>query len=116
MKIDRKAVHEKYHGHCAYCGKAIKLSEMQVDHLIPKAKEDVFNYEQINDYSNLMPACRRCNHYKRANSLELFRMLIQGIPSRLMEREYIFKVGVDYGFFSPKDREVTFYFEQVERR
>lgn len=24
-------------------------------------------------FDNLMPSCRRCNHYKRANSLERFR-------------------------------------------
>ena len=75
MKIDRAAVYEKYDGHCAYCGRKIEYKDMQVDHMIPQ----VTFYEKVeigdvNDMSNLMPACRQCNHYKRANSIEIFRL------------------------------------------
>ena len=109
MKIDRSAVYLKYDGHCAYCGKKISYKEMQVDHLQPKG-----NYDNpgTDAFENLMPSCRRCNHYKRANSLESFRRMIEKIPAKLMERNYIFKVGVDYGFFESEQRNVVFYFEK----
>ena len=63
---------------------------------------------------NYMPACRRCNHYKRGNSLEAFRRMIEKIPEKLQRDSYIFKVGVDYGFFEVWDRNVNFYFESYE--
>lgn len=62
---------------------------------------------------NLMPACRMCNHYKRANSLETFRRYIAEIPRKLREN-YIYKVGVAYGEVVEKAHPVKFYFEQQE--
>ena len=35
-KEDRIKVWVKYVHHCAYCGKEIKLEDMQVDHFVPK--------------------------------------------------------------------------------
>jgi 5-methylcytosine-specific restriction endonuclease McrA len=32
--IDRLAVYNKYNGHCAYCGRSIKIEEMQIDHVV----------------------------------------------------------------------------------
>lgn len=108
MKIDRKAVYEKYDGCCAYCGKPIEFMDMQVDHIIPKIRGGTDEFENLN------PSCRRCNHYKRQMSLEAFRDTIGKIPSKLMRDSYIFKVGVDYGFWEQWDRKVTFYFEEQE--
>lgn len=31
----REAVYAKYDGHCAYCGRAIDIKDMQVDHFLP---------------------------------------------------------------------------------
>lgn len=106
--INRVEVYNKYDGRCAYCGKEIDIKDMQVDHIVPKCNGGT------DDISNLNPSCRRCNHYKRASSLELFRIMIEEIPEKLMERQYIFKVGVDYGFFEPYKRKVKFYFETLE--
>lgn len=102
----RQEVYEKYNGHCAYCGKEIELKDMQVDHLVP-----LYN-GGTDDFDNLMPACRRCNHYKRSASVESFRSMIEKIPEKLMRDSYIFKVGVDYGFFSDAVQKVEFYFER----
>jgi len=101
-------VYEKYGGCCAYCGKEIEFKDMQVDHIVPKRRDGT------DDFDNLNPACRRCNHYKSSLTLEGFRDTIEKIPEKLMGREYIFKVGVDYGFFEPWRRKVTFYFEEME--
>ena len=105
----RQAVYQKYNGHCAYCGKEISYKDMQIDHFIPKAQGGV------NNLPNLMPSCRICNHYKRDNSIEYFRECIATIPSKLAERQYIYKVGIAYGFFDSSPKSVQFYFETQQR-
>lgn len=115
-KALREIVYQKYGGRCAYCGRTIAYKDMQVDHFIPKADE-IYNHKSpdaINDTNNLMPSCRTCNHYKRAYSLEDFRELIEQIPVKLGKREYIYKVGMAYGFYDDQPRKVRFFFEESE--
>lgn len=116
MSFDKKAraiVHQKYDGHCAYCGKKISLSEMQVDHFKPLR---AWNEEDCgsNDLPNLMPSCRRCNHYKRAHTLDVFRQYIEEIPTKL-KQDYIYKVALDYGLIEEHPRKIKFYFEREEK-
>lgn len=107
-KKTRETVYAKYDGHCAYCGKVIAIKDMQVDHYIPKRGWDE---EGSDDMSNLMPSCRRCNHYKRAHSIETFRRYIEEIPQKLRQN-YIYKVGLDYGNILENEKPVRFYFEE----
>ena len=109
MKIDRKKVFEKYNGHCAYCGRKIEYKDMQVDHVKPQRNGGSDNLD------NLMPSCRTCNHYKRANSLEAFRDMISKIPCKLARDSYIYKVGIAYGFYDSKQKDIKFYFERIEK-
>lgn len=111
-KAQRMKVYDKYNGHCAYCGKEIAYKDMQVDHLIPL---NGCNRCGADEFENLMPACRRCNHYKRANSLEGWRRMIEEIPYKLERDSYIYKVGIDYGLVEPKPKKVAFYFERGEK-
>ena len=113
----REAVYHKYDKHCAYCGKEITTKDFQVDHLIPVQRERFGKYteEQLERFENYMPACRRCNHYKRAHSLEVFRKYIEEIPRKLKEANYIYKVGLDYSLIEEHPKKIEFYFEQVER-
>lgn len=114
----REAVYNKYDGHCAYCGKPITYKEMQVDHLIPVQRERFKRYseEEIECFENYMPVDRRCNHYKRAHSLEVFRKYIEEIPAKLYRDNYIYKVGLDYGLVEAHERKIKFYFEEYEER
>jgi sugar-specific transcriptional regulator TrmB len=114
-KKTRVAVYEKYDGHCAYCGKEIEYKDMQLDHMIPRQRERFKKYteEEIECFENYMPSCRRCNHYKRAHSLETFRQMIEEIPNKLFRDNYIYKVGLDYGLVSDHKQKVTFYFERL---
>lgn len=63
--------------HCAYCGKIQSYKKITVDHLIPvnkvlhgkhkkywrkRLKRMMIN--DVNDYRNLVPACKRCNSKK----------------------------------------------------
>lgn len=119
-KEKRLEVYQKYNGHCAYCGKQIEYKDMQVDHFVPKDMEFLFisgnmpGMDSIDDIKNLMPACRRCNHYKRAHNLETFRRYIEEIPKKLREN-YIYKIGVLYGNIIENEHHIKFYFETVNR-
>lgn len=114
-KKTREEVYNKYDGHCAYCGKKIEYKDMQIDHLIPVQRERFGRYteEQIECFENYMPACRRCNHAKRAYSLEGFREFVETIPKKLFRDNYIYKVGLDYGLVEAHKHKVKFYFESV---
>jgi len=108
----RQKVWLKYNKHCAYCGKELKYKNMQVDHLKPIAYAPFPNNKNtyVNSFENLMPSCRRCNHYKRANSPEEFRRLIKTLHERI-ENQYIIKVAIDYGIVNIKPFNGIFYFE-----
>lgn len=112
----REAVYNKYDGCCAYCGKKIEYKDMQVDHLVPVQREKFKKYsaEEIECFENYMPACRQCNHYKRAHSLEVFRKYIEEIPAKLYRDSYIYKVGRAYNLIVEWPQKIKFYFEQIE--
>ena len=110
-KKKREAVYAKYDGHCAYWGRAIDIKDMQVDHFLPLRPLGI-EEAGTDDMSNLMPACRMCNHYKRANTMETFRRYIEEIPRKLREN-YIYKVGVAYGNVIEHEKPIKFYFEQI---
>ena len=111
-KAIREAVYSKYNGRCAYCGREIAYKDMQVDHFVAKRG---WNESGSDDISNLMPSCRMCNHYKRANSLETFRKYIQEIPRKLKEN-YIYKVGVVYGNGLECKKPIIFFFEKERNK
>lgn len=56
---------------CAYCGRFLKISDVTVDHLYPvgevnksiklQDKLKKIGAKSVNDYQNLVPACRKCN-------------------------------------------------------
>ena len=108
----REVVYKKYNGRCAYCGRRIDIKDMQVDHFLPLRAWGI-EESGTDDISNLMPSCRMCNHYKRANSLEVFRRYIQEIPKKLREN-YIYKIGVVYGNVVENERPILFYFERSD--
>lgn len=117
MSISKKVrqfVYDKYDGHCAYCGKRIEIKDMQVDHKLPLRNWNKFLSEaELNSIENLMPSCRRCNHYKRAEDLETYRKNIMTIQDR-MAKDYLFKVALDYGVVEVKPFNGVFYFEKID--
>ena len=112
-KSDRLKTYEKFKGHCAYCGKEIQYKEMRIDHIRPhrellKAIEEGFD---IDDIENLNPSCCRCNHYKRSLNLEKFREYMMSLHERII-KNYIVKVGIDYGIVNITPFSGKFYFEK----
>lgn len=100
----RQQVHNKFNGHCAYCGKEISIKDMQVDHIYPK------HLGGTDDIKNLFPSCRRCNHYKRADTLTHFRQTMETLHERI-QKDYICKVAEDYGIIKVEPWNGKFYFD-----
>lgn len=109
-KIDRPRVYLKFDGHCGYCGKKLAINEMQIDHINPlwNAKDD-----SVNDFDNLMPSCRRCNHYKREKDLEQFRKYLLSLHERI-SKDYKNMVAVDYGIITIKPFDGVFFYEKIK--
>ena len=60
-KKTREIVYNKYNGHCAYCGCEIEMKDMQVDHIVPKYRNnEMWHKGKIgtDEISNLNPSCR----------------------------------------------------------
>jgi len=109
----RQRVWLKFDKHCAYCGKVLEYRDMQVDHVEPLAFAP-FPWDKsskVYSLENLMPSCRRCNHYKRTRNLEQFRLLIKTLHERVSS-QYITRVAIDYGIVEVKLFSGTFYFER----
>lgn len=113
-KSVRKNVYAKFGGHCAYCGRSIAMKEMQVDHYLPQCKEKFYLRRckiDVHAEENLMPTCRRCNHYKRARTPKQFKELMKTLHERL-ESIYILKIAVDFGMATVQPFDGTFFFER----
>ena len=124
-KEDRIKVWEKYDHHCAYCGREIKLKDMQIDHFIPKNRG---NYSRWSDkkgkyivshgedsMENYMPSCRACNFRKRDMSIGQFREAIKEHAKGLLKGAAKFQVSMSiaYGLLTPSfDKPIVFYFEK----
>ena len=55
---------------CAYCGHKVRKDDMEVDHILPVSKAKEYEWVRkklkhgVNDLSNLVPSCHRCNMRK----------------------------------------------------
>lgn len=111
----REKVWNRYGGCCAYCGRSIPYKEMQVDHYYPQCKAKFYARRckiDVHAEDNLMPTCRRCNHYKRARTPKQFRELMQTLHDRV-EAIYILKVAIDFGIVTVQPFDGKFYFEKI---
>jgi 5-methylcytosine-specific restriction endonuclease McrA len=126
-KKQRQIVYDKFNGRCAYCGEAIKIKDMQVDHIIPqsdflhhvKNKYKVPSFLahltewDVNNIANLHPACRVCNKWKSSHDLEFFRIEVQEQVNRLNSYSANFRMAKKYGLIEEYQKPVIFYFETV---
>ena len=119
----RKKIHQKYDGHCAYCGCPIELKDMQADHIEAvyrteckrsKGMENLTD-DELNSLQNFMPACRQCNFYKSTLSIEDFRQHVQSITDRL-QGVFIYKLAIKYGLVQECNKPIRFYFEIVKNK
>lgn len=125
MKIDRNKVYEKHHAHCGYCGDIMKMKDMQVDHIIPKAffsshikygfKIPTFlqhlTEADVDHFDNLMPTCRKCNTFKSAESLEVFRSELSHQLERANRYSANYRMAKKFGQVEERPKPIVFYFE-----
>ena len=108
----RQEVHNKYGGHCAYCGCELDIKDMQVDHL-----ESVNWCEQHNkecDYiENYMPSCRMCNYYKSEGTIEQFRERLSDMLMRNVRRPFDYRLALKYNLIIENVHPIKFYFETL---
>ena len=110
--IDRKKIHKKYNGRCAYCGEEITLQSMQIDHIVSKTMHYKYPGIEPNRIDNLNPSCRKCNNFKTVWGIEEFRHELEMQVDRL-RRVSQFDRALRYGLVEITNKPVTFYFEQV---
>ena len=105
---ERQAVLQKTGWCCAYCGVVLGLDGFQVDHVVP------LRLGGKDEIENMLPACRSCNHYKRGNSLEGWRRMLEQTPEVLRRDSYTYRQAVKFGLVMPTPKKVKFYFERLE--
>lgn len=105
-RTERQQVYEECNGHCAYCGCGLEYKDMQVDHAKP------LKIGGEDDISNMLPACRSCNHYKATLDVEGYRRYLAGIHKRLMRDSIPFQVAERFGIVKHMGDDVMFYFEK----
>jgi len=81
---------------------------MTLDHIKPLACGGA------DEESNLLPACRSCNHRKGTSSLERFREQVERFPAVLARDSVTYKNAVRFGLVIPNPHAVKFYFERLE--
>jgi len=125
-KGKRQIVYEKYDKHCAYCGKLLEYKQMQVDHLIPKARwskkrscfvfgnKQIFTEFKVNDIENLMPSCVKCNKFKGSMMLETFRKELKKQVGVLKRNSTQFNRALMFDQIQITEKPIVFYFERWE--
>ncbi len=106
-KYIRAQVYAKCGGCCAYCGTAIAIEQMQIDHVHPRVAGGPDTIE------NMVPSCRYCNNYKLFFTLDQFRKMIASQVDLLRRNSMNFRTAERYGLVKPEPREIVFYFERV---
>jgi 5-methylcytosine-specific restriction endonuclease McrA len=105
----RRKLYDKYNGKCAYCGHDARYEDMQLDHVKPIC------HGGIDDISNMLPACRSCNHRKGSESLESFRQSVERFLTVLKRDSVTYRNAVRYGLVTPTPRRIVFYFEKLRK-
>ena len=86
----RKRILDKTGGKCFYCEKPLQISEMTIDHFIPKLKGG------SNTIDNFVPSCDKCNRLKGHLDPHIF-MEVKDMEKHTLKAGTIIKVkGIPY--------------------
>ena len=115
-KETRLQVYNKYNGHCAYCGCEIDYEDMQVDHIVPKCRNNEVRMEKhlggigkdvIDNYN---PSCPACNFYKGMLTVDGFRKKL--LNELDYKHTFATKLAIKYGILEEHKWNGKFYFEK----
>ena len=118
-KKTREIVYNKYNGHCAYCGCEIEMKDMQVDHIVPKYRNNekwIKGEIGTDDISNLNPSCRMCNFYKGMSRIDAFRTRLRNNLMFNLQKDFRFRLAQKYGMVKIEDWDEKFYYEKKEEQ
>jgi 5-methylcytosine-specific restriction endonuclease McrA len=122
MKIDRISIHQKFGGHCSYCGSILELKKMQIDHFVPIYRGwenrilEGFGLERGQETEeNLFPSCARCNRWKSTWNIEQFRREIESQIERLNKRSSNYRMAKDFELVRETEKKVIFFFEKYKK-
>lgn len=110
----------KYNGHCAYCGCEIDYKDMQVDHIVPKCRNNEVRMEKYlggigkDNIDNYNPSCRACNFYKGMSTIESFREKL--FKELDYKHTFATKLAIRYGILEEHEWDGKFYFENTKKR
>ena len=110
--IDREKIYNKFCGHCAYCGREIDPSQMQVDHYWPRHLARLQAGVDNNGYENLMPSCPKCNNHKHGTRPEVWRAELQRQVT-MLRKNVQFDRALRFGQIAIVEKPIKFYFETV---
>ncbi len=72
---------------CLYCGGSFSVHELSRDHVTPLVQGG------DNDWTNVVTACKRCNHHKGGRTPEQAGMQLLAIPFTPNHAEYVYLQG-----------------------
>lgn len=111
-KAIKKKVLNRYGGRCAYCGYEFEC--LEVEHFYPLTYGDYFykKYKyDVNEYYNLLPACRDCNSCKGTLLPEQFRKYLHEMRQKLSNHSTITRTAFRFSLVRPTTEVVEFYYE-----
>jgi hypothetical protein len=115
MSISKKSlILQKTDGRCYYCGKELKLSNLNIDHIFPKLKGGKRNIE------NLAPVCKSCNSSKGSKTLEEYRSYLckKKLKNNPLSIPYFSELQISYlkKTYNIKIElpSIKFYFEEIQ--
>ena len=112
-KEQRLTVFNKYDGHCAYCGGAIKLNGFEVDHFEALYRNDEWGGSDT--LENMMPACRKCNRSKSTFTAEKWREQLHNKVKILNRDSAAYSMAKRYGLVEETGNVIQFYYERFEK-
>ena len=72
---------------CMYCGERFQARDLSRDHVTPLSQKGV------DDWNNVVTACRRCNNHKAGRRPEQAAMELLAVPFTPTHAEYIYLQG-----------------------
>ena len=84
-KAKRKTIYEASSGRCFYCGCALDMEEMTLDHI--HASSVCSEDEYADDIANLVCSCKVCNNAKAAMSVKEFKKFVNTRNAELLKLE-----------------------------
>lgn len=118
----RRAMWECYHKKCVYCGIALEVRHMHVDHILPVDENNINNNDDLdlkiyiaelhsknfekNSVQNYILSCSDCNNKKRnytfnANNFRFYHEYAERHSAKIIQRIQKYKSGVEHFTHTP---------------